>query len=91
MGSLRALPLLYSGSGVIPASINGVEVNGIGATLSISGFPAGCEGFGTLTKSFNPSSPKISISDTVSLPGTVKTFGVKEKCANASFDFSLGN
>ena len=88
--SCTSNPPLFGGSEPIPTSINGIEVNGIGATLSIT---AGlCEAFGTVTKSFSPSSPKISISDTVSVPATVKSFaGVKERCpiANASFSFRV--
>jgi len=90
--SCATFPPSLSGSGVIPESINGIEVNGIGATLGISG--AGlCEAFATVTKSFDPSSPKISIDETVSMPATVNNFGVKEHCsnANASFKFNLGS
>ena len=80
-----------SGSGVIPASINGIQVNGVAVTLSLSEFPAGCQAFASVTKSFDPSNPKISIKASVSAPASVDFFGVKEKCPSASFHFSLSN
>ena len=80
-----------SGSGVIPASINGIQVNGIAVTLNLSESPAGCEAFASVTKSFDPSNPKISIKASVKAPGTVDFYGVKESCPNASFHFSLSN
>lgn len=80
-----------SGSGVIPASINGIQVNGIGVTLSLSESPAGCQAFASVTKSFDPSNPKISIKESVSAPDHVTSFGVKVNCPKASFDFSLSN
>jgi hypothetical protein len=88
--SCASNPPLFGGSEPIPTSINGIEVNGIQATLAIT--DGLCEAFGTVTKSFSPSSPKISISDTVSVPATVRSFaGAKERCPNqnASFSFSL--
>ena len=82
-----------SGSGVIPASINGIQVNGIAVTLLVSEFPAGCQAFASVTKSFDPSDPKISISDSVSAPKQVQfsrfVGGGKVDCPSASFSFSL--
>lgn len=80
-----------SGSGEIPASINGIQVNGIEVDLSVSEFPAGCQAFASLKKSFDPSNPKISIKESVSVPATVDSFGVKETCPKAGFSFSLSN
>jgi len=80
-----------SGSGEIPASIHGIQVNGIEVDLSLSESPAGCDAFASVKKSFDPSNPKISIKASVSAPGTVKVFGVKESCPKASFHFSLSN
>lgn len=78
-----------SGSGVIPATINGIQVNGIAVTLSLLEFPAGCQAFASVTKSFDPSDPKISINESVLAP---KNNGFKPnpaKCPPASFSFSL--
>jgi hypothetical protein len=80
-----------SGSGVIPASINGIEVNGIAVTLSLSESPAGCEAFASVTKSFDPSNPKISISASVSAPAKNGFFYGNAPCPKASFHFSLSN
>src|SRR6516164_8677315 len=44
-GSASCATVPMSGSEGIPGSIGGIEVNGIGVTLSISGGPAGCEAF----------------------------------------------
>lgn len=79
-----------SGSGVIPATINGIQVNGIAVTLVLDELPAGCNGFASVTKSFDPSKPTFSIKASVSAPGLVKDFGVKESCPKGSFSFSLG-
>jgi hypothetical protein len=87
--SCATLPL--SGSGVIPASINGIQVNGIAVTLSLVESPTGCQAFASVTKSFDPSNPKISIKASVSAPANVDFFGVKETCPSASFHFSLSN
>jgi hypothetical protein len=80
-----------SGSGEIPASINGIQVNGIEVDLSVSESPAGCQAFASLKKSFDPTDPKISIKENVSVPGTVDFAGVKENCPKAGFSFSLSN
>jgi hypothetical protein len=81
-----ATPL--SGSGVIPASINGIQVNGIAVTLSLSESPAGCQAFASVTKSFDPSNPKISISTSVSAPAN-NGFTPPAPCPKASFHFGL--
>jgi hypothetical protein len=82
-----------SGSDVIPESINGSEVNGIGVSLSLVNGCCGCEAFATLTKSFNPASPNISIKETVTGPARIrnKDYGIKINCSNpnASFEFDL--
>jgi hypothetical protein len=84
-----------SGTELVPetVSVNGIdmEANQIQVSLNIGSSPAGCQAFATATKSFDPSNPKISINQTVSIPATVKSFGVKEVCqnANASMSFSL--
>lgn len=78
-----------SGNGEIPATINGIQVNGISVNIGLSEFPAGCQGFAIVTKSFDPSNPKISISVNVSAPGKAKTLGGTVDCPNASFHFSL--
>ena len=78
-----------SGSGEIPASINGIQVNGIEVDLSVSEYPAGCQAFASVKKSFDPSNPKISIKESVSVPATVDIFGVKETCPSAGFKFTL--
>ena len=80
-----------SGSGEIPASINGIQVNGIEVDLSVSELPAGCDGYTSVKKSFDPAKPKISIKASVKAPGSVNDFGVKENCPAASFHFSLSN
>lgn len=80
-----------SGSGEIPASINGIQVNGIAVTLLLSEFPAGCQAFASVTKSFDPSNPKISIKASVKAPGSADYIGGKVKCPSASFHFGLSN
>jgi hypothetical protein len=51
-----------SGSGEIPASINGFQVNGIAVTLSLSEYPAGCQAFASVTPSpATPAKPKAPI------------------------------
>jgi hypothetical protein len=80
-----------SGSGEIPASINGIQVNGIAVNLSVSESPAGCGAFASMTKSFDPSNPRISIKASVSVPGSADSIGGKVKCPSASFHFSLSN
>lgn len=88
-----ATPLL-TGSGEIPASIGGVEVNGIAVTLSVSEFPAAlCQAGASVTKSFDPLSPNISINASVSTPLKVKNpfNGSFIDCPKASFRFSLGS
>lgn len=87
--SCATLPL--SGSGVIPESINGIQVNGIEVDLGLSEFPAGCQAFASLKKSLDPSGPKISIKQSVSAPRQIDSFGVKENCPKASFSFSISN
>jgi hypothetical protein len=87
--SCAAPPL--SSSRVIPASINGIQVNGLAVTLSLSEYPAGCQAFASVTKSFDPSNSMISIKASVSAPANVDSFGVKVKCPSASFHFSLSN
>ena len=92
-----ATPL--SGSGVVPDTLNfnGVDygiANQIQVSLNIGESPSGCMAFATVTKSFDPSNPKIAINQTVSIPANVKAGifgGVKEVCpnANASMSFSL--
>ena len=77
-----------SGSGAIPPSINGIQVNGIAVTLSLSEFPAGCEAFASVTKSFDPSNPKIRISASVSAPAH-NSFTPPANCPKASFHFNL--
>ena len=86
--SCATFPPSLSGSGVIPESINGISVS-----LNVSEYPYPCGGSALVMKSFDPSSPKISIDETVSMPATVNNFGVKEHCsnANASFKFNLGS
>ena len=80
-----------SGSGEIPASINGIQVNGIEVDLSLSG-PLDCGAFTSVKKSFDPSNPKISINGSVSESGTVDVPpGGKVKCPQAGFHFSLNN
>jgi len=79
-----------SGSGVIPASINGIQVNGIAVTLSLYEIPVGCNGYASVTKSFDPSNPTFSIKASVSAPSQVEVFGQKVSCPRASFSFSLG-
>lgn len=79
-----------SGSGVIPASINGIQVNGIAVTLALSEIPVGCNGYASVTKSFDPSNPTFSIKASVSAPSQVEVFGQKVSCPRASFSFSLG-
>jgi hypothetical protein len=80
-----------SGSGEIPASINGVQVNGIEVDLVLSEFPAGCDAFASVKKSFDPLNPKISIKASVRAPGSADSIGGKVKCPSASFHFSLSN
>ncbi len=81
-----------SGSGVIPASINGIQVNGIMVTLSLSESPEQfCQAFASVTKSFDPSNPRISIKASVSAPDHVTSRGIRLNCPKASFDFSLSN
>jgi hypothetical protein len=80
-----------SGSGLIPASINGIQVNGIAVTLLLSESPAGCQAFASVTKSFDPSNPKISISASVSAPAKNGSSYGNEPCPKASFHFSLSN
>jgi hypothetical protein len=75
-----------SGSGAIPASINGIQVNGIEVDLSLSESPAGCDAFATVRKSFDPANPKISISESVSAPAK-NSFN--NACPKASFHFAL--
>jgi hypothetical protein len=77
------------GSGVTPTSINGIQVNGIQVSISIS--ESVCLASATVTKSFDPSDPKINISENVSLPATVVVFGTKVHCPKASFNFSLSS
>jgi len=79
-----------SGSGVVPASINGIQVNGIAVTLSLWEIPVGCNGYASVTKSFDPSNPTFSIKASVSAPSQVEVFGQKVSCPRASFSFSLG-
>ena len=84
-----------SGSGAVPeiVDVNGIDMvaNQIQVSLNIGESPSGCMAFATVTKSFDPSNPKISINQTVSVPATVKSFGVTEHCpnANATMSFSL--
>jgi hypothetical protein len=79
-----------SGSAVIPATINGIQVNGIAVTLSVDEYPAGCGAFASVMKSFDPLDPKISIKENVSAPGSIKGFGgTREKCPPSGFSFSL--
>jgi hypothetical protein len=80
-----------SGTAVIPTSINGIQVNGIAVTLSLSETPNGCNGYASVTKSFDPSDPKISISVSVSAPAHVDIGlgNYKVACPNASASFSL--
>ena len=78
-----------SGDGEIPASINGIQVNGIEVDLSVSEFPAGCQAFASEKKSFDPLNPKILITQSVSVPHQVDVFGRKVDCTHASFKFSL--
>jgi hypothetical protein len=80
-----------SGSGEIPASINGIQVNGIEVDLGLSELPAGCDAFTSVKKSFDPSNPKISIKASVKAPGSADSIGGKVKCPSASFHFSLSN
>lgn len=80
-----------SGSGEIPASINGIQVNGIEVDLVLSELPAGCDAFASVKKSFDPSNLKISIKASVKAPGSADTIGGKVKCPSASFHFSLSN
>ena len=79
-----------SGSGVVPETINGIQVNGIQVTLSVSEFPAGCYAFASVTKSFDPSNPKFSINDSVSAPSN-NGYKPPAKCAvpAASFHFNI--
>jgi hypothetical protein len=78
------------GSGEIPASIDGVEVNGIAVTLGLSA-AALCGASASVTKSFDPLSPNISINANVSLPSKVKNpfNGSFVDCPKASFRFTL--
>ncbi len=80
----------FSGNGPVPTSINGIQVNGIQVTLFLSENPTGCQASASVTKSFDPLSPKFSIKASVSAPAQVayfKTF--KESCPKASFSFSI--
>ena len=81
------------GIGEIPNSIDGVEVNGIAVFLSLSESPAGCNAFASVTKSFDPSDPKVSINASVSAPSKSQfnVNGSAAKCPSASFHFSLTN
>ena len=80
-----------SGSGEIPASINGIQVNGIEVDLSVSG-PLYCGAFTSVKKSFDPSNPKISINGSVSESGTIYLpGGGKMKCPQAGFHFTLNS
>lgn len=78
-----------SGNAEIPTSINGIQVNGISVTLGLSEYPAGCQAFASVTKSFDPSNPKISISASVKAPAKSSYFGNVDSCPKASFHFSL--
>jgi hypothetical protein len=67
--------------GITQKLVNGIQVN-----LSISG-AGDCFANSTITKSFSPSDPKFTITDSISVPqGTV--FG-KIKCQNAGFKFNI--
>lgn len=78
-----------SGSGAIPDSINGIQVNGIAVTLSLSEFPAGCQAFASVSKSLDPSNPKFSINESVSAPNNNGFKPNPAKCPAASFRFSI--
>ena len=78
-----------SGSAVIPDSINGIQVNGIQVSISVSA--SVCLASATVTKSFDPSTPDINISENVSLPGSVDVFSTKVHCPKASFNFGLSS
>jgi hypothetical protein len=82
---------VLSGSAVIPTSINGIQVNGIYVQVSLDEYPAGCSAFASVTKSFDPSNPKILINESVKAPGTTSSVfgGPKLKCPAASFSFTL--
>ena len=80
-----------SGSGVVPDTINGIQVNGIQVTLSLSEFPALCDAFASVTKSVDPSNPKFSINDNVSAPSNNGYKLLPAKCGvpGASFRFNI--
>jgi hypothetical protein len=78
-----------SGSGVISASINGIQVNEIAVTLQVSEFPAGCQAFASVMKSFDPTGPTISINENVSAPENNDYKPNPAKCPRTSFSFSL--
>lgn len=80
-----------TGGGEIPASINGIQVNGIEVDVSVSEYPAGCDAFASVKKSFDPSSPQISITESVKEPSTVDSSGRRESCPKAGFSFSISN
>jgi hypothetical protein len=83
----------FSGTALIPTSIvvNGINipVNGILVSVSVSTSPGVCSGWATVTKSFDPSAPKILIDENVSPPGQIDYFGSKVKCSPGSIRFSL--
>ncbi len=72
----------FSGSGVIPTGVNGIAL-----TLGLDESP-GCEASASVTKSFDPSNPKISISVNVSAP-TKSYYYPYPQCPKAGFHFSL--
>ncbi len=88
-GSASCATPPLSGSAEIPTSINGIQVNGIAVSLSLGESPAGCQAYASVTKSFDPSDPKFSISASVSAPAKNGSFYGDTPCPKASFSFSL--
>ena len=68
-----------------------LEVNGIQVNLSVSNGIGFCFANSTILKSFSPSDPKFTITDTISGPAHYDLFGQKVTCAQGSLKFNIQN